>query len=268
MIVMTANSIDKNVGVYYRMHTRPTPDPHIHDGFHEIMILLQGGLTHTCESQRTRMQPGDLFFLPNESSHTLSEQTEDTLMLNLCITLSTFEQAIQFLHLSNIPATPVFSQTEQAVVDYLLWNHEQLTLTTQSAGQTAIIRNTLALLLPYCCENQAELDWFEALLVQMRRQENFQAGVHKMQALAFCSPSHLSRVCKARTGLTPTEYVDQLRIQYACNLLKHMEYDIQEICMECGYNNLSYFYRRFVQTTGLTPKQYKETHYLYIQPRL
>ena len=102
----------------------------------------------------------------------------------------------------------------------------------------------------------------------MRRQENFSIGVHRMQELAFCSPAHLCRICKARTGMTPTQYVDKLRIQYACNLLKHMEYSIQDICMECGYNNLGYFYRRFVQETGMPPGQYKELHYLRIQPML
>ena len=268
MLVITANAIDKAIGVYYMMHIHPTPDPHIHDGFHEIMVLLRGGLTHTCEGQRTRMRVGDMFYLPSDSVHTLSDYTPDILLLNLCISLSTFEQAVSFLRIAEAPASVVFSHIEPTVVNYLLWNHEQLMQTSVSTERTTLIRNTFSLLLPYCCENRAEPDWFENLLLQMRRQENFQAGVHRMQELAFCSPAHLCRICKARTDMTPTQYVDKLRIQYACNLLKHIEYSIQDICMECGYNNLGYFYRRFVQETGMPPGKYKEEHYLSIQPLL
>lgn len=266
MLVITANAIDKDVGVYYMMHTHPTPDTHIHDGFHEIMILLRGGLTHTCEGRCTRMEVGDMFFLPNDSIHTLSEETPDTLLLNLCITLSTFEQAIGFLHISQMPASVVFTHVQQPVVDYLLWNHMHLTETMENAERATIIRNTFSLLLPYCCEIRAEQDWFEALLVQMQKQENFSLGVKRMQELAFCSPSHLCRICKARTGLTPTQYIDKIRIQHARNLLRHVEYSIHDICLECGYNNLGYFYRRFTQETGMPPGQYQQMHYLHIRP--
>ena len=265
MLVIPASDIEKDIGVFYMMHFRPILDAHVHDGFHEIMVMLRGSLTHTAGDQRVRVSAGDLIFLPNNSVHALSDFTPDLLFLNLCVSLSTFEQSMSYLRIAAAPSAITFSRVEPTVVDYLLWNHGQLMQTVGAAERTTLIRNTFSLLLPYCCDNRTEPDWFEKLLIQMRRQENFQAGVHRMQELAFCSPAHLCRVCKARTGLTPTQYVDKLRIQYACDLLKHIAYSIQDVCMECGYNNLGYFYRRFTQETGMPPGKYKEEHHMLIQ---
>ena len=267
MLVITANAIDKDVGIYYYMHTNTvTLDPHIHDGFHEIMLVLRGSLTHESEDFRARMSVGEMAFLPSDSTHTISNPTDDLLMLNLCIMLSTFEQAVSYLRIAQSPNRVVCTKVERQVVDYLLWNHARLTETMQSPERTTIIRNTFSLLLPYCCDMTSRPDWFEALLIQMQKQENFQAGVKRMQELAFCSPAHLCRTCKSRLGITPTQYVDRIRIQHARNLLRHAGYRIHDICAECGYNNIGYFYRRFVQETGMPPVQYQKEHYLEIKP--
>lgn len=267
MICITSNAIDKYIGIHYMMHscTLLTTQRHFHDGCSEIMIVLRGQLDHEHNGSVVTMKCGDLFFLPDNSIHQLNNPSDNLIMLNLSVIPSIIEQALQFLRISDPPRQVSFSHVDQQVVDYLLWNHKRLTLADKSTDRTSIIRNTFSMLLPYCCRNKPEMDWFDSLLHEMHKQENFQGGVQRMQQLAFCTPAHLCRTCKARTGMTPTQYIDKIRIQYACNLLKHMEYSINDVCMECGYNNLGYFYRRFTQEAGMPPGQFKNRHYLKIK---
>lgn len=53
------------------------------------------------------------------------------------------------------------------------------------------------------------------------------------------------------------DYINRLRIERACMLLAGTEYPVIKIAMECGFENVSYFNRRFKQQTGMTPMQYR-----------
>ena len=62
------------------------------------------------------------------------------------------------------------------------------------------------------------------------------AGMNKA---AFC------RFFKKKTGKTCFEYITELRINYACKLLKEANLPVTQICYETGFNNISNFNRQF-----------------------
>ncbi|OKP79573.1 hypothetical protein A3842_12840 [Paenibacillus sp. P3E] len=72
------------------------------------------------------------------------------------------------------------------------------------------------------------------------------------------SSSYLSRIFKESTGMTVNDYLIQLRIKRAMELLKQLDLSIEVICKEIGYANVSYFNKIFKARTGLTPGQYRQ----------
>ncbi|MGN9163080.1 helix-turn-helix domain-containing protein [Clostridium sulfidigenes] len=72
------------------------------------------------------------------------------------------------------------------------------------------------------------------------------------------STSHLTRLFKEYTGLTPNEYVSQLRINKAMQLLIKSNDTILEIAYDVGFKSLSNFYNYFKQNTGIAPKEYRK----------
>lgn len=74
------------------------------------------------------------------------------------------------------------------------------------------------------------------------------------------SSSYLSRVFKESTGMTVGDYLIQLRIRRAAELLEEQQLTIEEICSEIGYANVSYFSKIFKSRMGLTPGQYRQRH--------
>ncbi len=72
------------------------------------------------------------------------------------------------------------------------------------------------------------------------------------------SASTLHRTLKKATGRTLTELVNELRINRACGLLLQGEGRISEVCYQCGFQNLSYFNRRFREHRGITPRAYRD----------
>lgn len=74
---------------------------------------------------------------------------------------------------------------------------------------------------------------------------------------AHISPSAFCRYFKARTKRTLKEFVNDLRISHACQLLEENQLSITQICFEAGFNNISNFNRRFKEFKGITPQQYR-----------
>jgi len=70
-------------------------------------------------------------------------------------------------------------------------------------------------------------------------------------------PSSVGRYFKKNMGYSPVEYINHIRIGYACKLLAEGKMNITSTCFEVGFNNLSYFNRVFLKIKGITP-----THYL------
>ena len=70
------------------------------------------------------------------------------------------------------------------------------------------------------------------------------------------------RFC-AEIGMTPGEYLTELRIRYARQLLdqkSHLQLSISSISMMCGYYDVHYFSRIFRRKTGLSPREYIKSH--------
>ncbi len=98
--------------------------------------------------------------------------------------------------------------------------------------------------------------WFFELTSFMSKKENFTAGLPRMLESAHMSQEHLTRVFKKYTGITPTQYINDLRLEYAATLIIDKGTEISDACFLSGFNNISHFYHQFKRKYGCSPKQY------------
>lgn len=63
---------------------------------------------------------------------------------------------------------------------------------------------------------------------------------------------------KELTGVTPTQYILNIRLTTAKNLLKYSKYNISETALAVGYSNSFYFSRLFTKHIGISPSAYKK----------
>lgn len=71
------------------------------------------------------------------------------------------------------------------------------------------------------------------------------------------SVSGLSKMIKQETGCTFQELLMKKRFQKAARLLTETNLQVEEIAVNVGYENLSYFYRQFKKQYKMTPRQYR-----------
>ncbi len=73
-----------------------------------------------------------------------------------------------------------------------------------------------------------------------------------MSQVAFC------RYFRKNTGKSLIDYLNDIRMGIAGKMLTNPNKAINEICYECGFNNLSNFNRCFKKKKGCTPSEYRE----------
>jgi len=73
---------------------------------------------------------------------------------------------------------------------------------------------------------------------------------------AGCSPFYLSRIFSREVGLTIPQYLRNLRMERAAELLRTGRYNVTEAATEVGYSSLSHFSKAFCETIGCCPVLY------------
>ncbi len=73
------------------------------------------------------------------------------------------------------------------------------------------------------------------------------------------SPYYFSKIFKEGTGKNFIEYLTNIRMERAKELLSTTEHSMKEICAMCGYSDPNYFSRSFKKNVGVTPTEFKNT---------
>ena len=77
-------------------------------------------------------------------------------------------------------------------------------------------------------------------------------------ALSNYSQTTLSREFKKYVGKTLIAYINDLKLNYACNQLKHTDLSILSISSSLGFDSLSHFSHLFKKKYGITPLRYRK----------
>ena len=80
------------------------------------------------------------------------------------------------------------------------------------------------------------------------------ASIANLGITSFC------RYFKLMTKKTYNDFLAEIRISHACRFLIEDLLATEVICFECGFNNVSNFYRHFKKVTGMTPLEYKRKY--------
>lgn len=99
--------------------------------------------------------------------------------------------------------------------------------------------------------------WLAKTILEMQEVENFSVGLDKMISISGYSQHHLNRQCRKYIGETPTNIINNNRIDYAAYLLKTSKLEILTIQQTVGFDSLSHFYHLFKKKFGVSPRQFR-----------
>jgi AraC-like DNA-binding protein len=79
-----------------------------------------------------------------------------------------------------------------------------------------------------------------------------------LASLVNMAEGSLCRFFKSNMGMTLFEYLNKIKVEFACKLLMDKDLSILEVCLDSGFNNLSHFNKQFKRLAGLPPSEYRK----------
>lgn len=108
--------------------------------------------------------------------------------------------------------------------------------------------------------DQLKIERYKSLVSYMELHYSQSISLKDLADIISCNPQYLCRFFREITGTSPMQYLISCRIGHACTLLTETTSSILSICLDCGFENVSYFIRKFKQLKGCTPKEYRNRH--------
>jgi AraC-like DNA-binding protein len=82
----------------------------------------------------------------------------------------------------------------------------------------------------------------------------------KLADLVHMAEGSLCRFFKMNVGTSIFEYLNQIKVEFACKLLMDPDMGVFDVCLDSGFNNLSHFNKQFRKITGVTPSEYRKRY--------
>ncbi|WP_339977708.1 AraC family transcriptional regulator [Gymnodinialimonas mytili] len=262
---------DSDAFHFARIEVSDTPPllEHSHD-FYELFLVEQGQVHHWINGLEELLEPGQLTFIRPLDRHAMQAAPGITArILNVMFRQSTADHLVSRYHAdmagkffwspAEFPASIRLAgpQKERAV-------NAMLSLQSSHRGLARIEHFLMSIMTHVLDASASAQDRAPAWLIQAAQAAQdprvFRRGAEGLITAAGRSQAHVCRETRRHLGLSPTQYVNRIRIQHAAMLLSGTARPVATIAEDCGIENLSYFHRLFRDQYGTTPRRYRARH--------
>lgn len=251
--------------------------------YYEIFLVFSGGIYHEANGEITDIPCNTILFIRPSDNHRYYQKGDSPCgLIRLWVSIQIFEALTIFLgnssdfkKLIDEKQPPHLSVTEMEMKSML--SRFEAVFSFPPEGESRRISSLkqlffeiVHLLLGNIDHNDHNTDndipqWLKELCRTMALKDNFTQGIDRLFQLSHISREHISRSFKKYLGISPTEYVNRLRLNYSANQLANTNRKIVDICFDSGFGNLSYFYKCFNEFYRLSPSSYRASKFKRIE---
>jgi YesN/AraC family two-component response regulator len=241
---------------------------HRHENSVEIIQILSGAGSFLVNDTLYPLRRGTVLIIDSDSLHcSIPEDGTEYIRNSLTVEKKDFLALRTLATEDSLPFTGAYfyslgeNRTEalSAVFQKFFQKHEAKTLGGWEtvAGIADIIRN--------CTDSNRkkedrEID-ADPILSYIDQNLDKPLTLEMVAKAMHFSKFHLCHVFRERTGMTLMQYIRLRRISRAKQLLLTTKMSVSEICMNCGYDNFSFFSRVFRSVTGMSPTEYRKRNH-------
>jgi AraC-like DNA-binding protein len=238
------------------------------------LITLKGALSIISDTKNILLQPGYVFFL-NENSTIINSSKES---YSLFVILQYYENKyydIRFKKLINdmIVETKKNRFIYRINLDlFFSMKNKLLSIYNQKQDEKIVLLNIESIFIDLYMSVIIDKNtkgifysgflsgapwWLVKACKTLETQKNYK-NVHKLLSdLTGKSQEHVIRQMRKYYGMTPSQYINEIRLLKAKKILTETILPIYDISFQLGFENPSYFSKIFKQKYGITPSKYR-----------
>ncbi|AIQ52106.1 AraC family transcriptional regulator [Paenibacillus sp. FSL R7-0331] len=269
--------------ILVKKHSRFQSYPlHIHDWI-EINYMYDGSCTQIINNNTYSLQKGQVLLVDSDTVHTIEPLGESDILINIIITKEYFNSNFFNRLASDSPLSSFFinSITEDNDHDSFIRirseNSRRLPLfmneffcewfdpSAHSADMLDSMFSLIMMELIHVYESDTTKESTQLKknpIVPILRyiEDHYQTCTLNSTALHFnINANYLSSQLKKYTGMSFITLLHQQKIRFAKTLLINSKMTVIEVANYVGYENVSFFYKKFNSICGCSPKEYRSS---------
>lgn len=231
--------------------------PHLHKEI-EIVYVLDGSAVAVADNSRYELNVGDLFIaFPNQIHYYNNDKPGKFVLM---ITRSDILFGLKGILNNNIPQSNVLHFPADSTESIHIMNM----LESDIKYRDNVISGYMNLLMPHILERMTLLPWNSKENSTLRHILNYchehyteHITLDDLSANLHLSKYYISRTMNNKIGISFNDYINTLRINFACDLLTQTDKKIADISEESGFGTIRSFNRVFYDIKGVTPQEYR-----------
>ena len=281
LVVDSKHFLQKGKLIQVRTHTRFVHFPKHRHNYVEVIYMCKGSTTHIIDGNEVVLEEGDLLFLNQNATQEILPAGKDDIAINFIIQPQFFDRTFEmigaddnllrdflvgslcedsrrtsYLYFHVADVLPI-----QNLVENMIWSLLNNQINKRSCNQL-----TMGLLFLHLLNHLEKMETggkayhqeFEVAVLNYVETKYKDGSLAELAELMGYSVYWLSHEIKKRTGKTYKELVQTKRMNQAAYMLLNSRVSVAEIIRMVGYDNTSYFHRKFKERYGISPKEFRE----------
>ena len=231
---------------------------------HNLIFITRGRAVWVVDDKQTHLSADEFVIVPPNTPHHAYSQTKRLTLLSLHIAATLpggqdlFDLLTPTMHQRVEPNSYLHRYLHMATQEYDRDDDEDARLVLGEWTRLIV----LELLADNAQRGLLSAQPADPIVTEVMHELNAHfdqpTRLEDLAAWAGFSAQHLNRRFRAQLGVTPLQYLTQLRMQHAAALLADGRLTVQAVAERVGYEDPYYFSRLFKQHMGQSPAQYRD----------
>lgn len=280
-VIDSAKLLEKGKLIALRPHTRFAYFPVHRHNYIEMLVMLKGNLTtKIVDGDTLFLSEGDILLMNRHARHELMPCSQEDIAVNLIILPEFFSRSDISYDRENVLRSFIISSLSEKKrnSDYLLYHTKGMiavenlleniiwTLTLGRGGMNQIVNTTMDLLLMNLSalssdtlKDMASKGQAVTISALEYIDHNYKNGtLEELAEKTGYSTAYLSRLLKSHTGSNFKQLLQTRKLQQAAYYLENTTLTTEKIIEKIGYENSAYFYKKFSEKYGCSPREYRK----------
>jgi YesN/AraC family two-component response regulator len=246
-----------------------------------MLVMLKGNLTtKIVDGDTLFLSEGDILLMNRHARHELMPCSQEDIAVNLIILPEFFSRSDISYDRENVLRSFIISSLSEKKrnSDYLLYHTKGMiavenlleniiwTLTLGRGGMNQIVNTTMDLLLMNLSalssdtlKDMASKGQAVTISALEYIDHNYKDGtLEELAEKTGYSTAYLSRLLKSHTGSNFKQLLQTRKLQQAAYYLENTTLTTEKIIEKIGYENSAYFYKKFSEKYGCSPREYRK----------